>query len=195
MLGPMRTSTVFRLAAGALACAALAVPAGAGAAVIGPRDVAPESWDGSVAHNSFLPWTAVNLSVPDANVRSPISGTITRWRINVEATFQTGDGPMQLQVLRRTVNEPGNADDKFKVVRETSEVTSGFGKNVFQASLSIRKGDFIGVQVLDDDTAIREIDSGVLAWFDSFDPGDPAIVPDDFQSSAQHVLFNATVAN
>jgi hypothetical protein len=170
------------------------VPGTAGAAVIGPQDITPS--DALTGYSCFgnPSCTLVNLNVPDAKVRSPVSGTITRWRVNV-ADNGTSQGPLRLQVLRRTVNEPGNVDDEFKAIRQTSKETSQGDKNVFQASLRIRKGDYIGLANLAENTSIWSVDDvGLFAEYSApLVPGDPAASPDLFPIGQHYLLYNATV--
>ncbi len=187
------------------ACAALAAPAFTGAALIGPPDI-KNNWNGSFGCLE-VPCEYVNLSLPRApasdtgfafdiragKVRSPITGTITKWRVNVEKFVGTGQGPLQLQVLRRTVDEPGRAADEFRAIRQSSEEDTVFDVNTFFTSLRIRKGDFVGLNILGEDTSIRELDAGVLGYFASpLTPGGLAAPFDDFFQDRQ-ILLNATV--
>jgi|SRR5215211_4485474 len=183
------------LGATGLTCAVLVAPALAGAAVIGPPDL-ESKWDGSRACGlDPAPCEFVNLRLPTGDVRSPVTGTITKWRVNIEEFSGTGEGPVQLQVLRRTVNEPGRPADEFRAVRESSEEDTGINVNTFFASLKIRKGDFIGLNLLGENTSIRQIDAGVVGIFETpLTAGDPAAPFDDFLQERQ-MLFNATVKN
>lgn len=186
---------ITRVVLGLAACASLALPPSADAALVGPHDLSDSIVDGSYGCFGFPSCTFTNLSLPGAAVRSPISGTITRWRVNVEATSPNTGGPLRLQVLRRTVNEPGVAADKFKALRQSGDAVTGPGKNVLQASLDIRKGDFIGLADLSDQTFIRNVDgSGLFGVFDPpLAPGGPGSTPDEFPTGGAYLLFNATV--
>lgn len=180
----------------------------AGAALIGPPDLT-SNWSGSFGCGvDKVPCEYVNLSLPSVpasgpgsfdvqagKVRSPVTGTITKWRVNIEEFSGTGAGPLQLQVLRRTVDEPGRTADKFRAVRESSEENSSINLNTFFTSLRIRKGDFIGLNIIGASTAVREIDAGVVGFLNTpLTPGGSAAVFDDVTAERQ-ALFNATVKN
>ena len=102
---------------------------------------------------------------------------------------------MRLRVLRRTVNEPGFAGDEFKAIRQGDVEFAADGQNVFQTSLTIRKGDFIGLRCPSDATAVKNVDgAGLFGTFDdSLVPGGPAASPGAFPSGPTYLLFNATV--
>jgi hypothetical protein len=187
--------SVVRLLTGALACAALFLPTPAGAAVVGPPNIGSIDPDGSYGCFGFSSCSFANLRLPDGNVRSPISGTITRWRVNIQETSANPAGPLRLQVLNRTVDKPGVAADEFKAVRESPDTPTSAGLNVVQASLHIRKGQFIGIAVLSDQTGINNVDnSGVFGVFDPpLAPGDPGSTPDQFPDGAHYLLFSATI--
>jgi hypothetical protein len=193
----VRRGFAVHLIAAGCALVALVLPGVAGAKLIGPKDLS--SFDGSYSCFGTPSCTEVNVTIPTGKVRSPITGTIVRWHVNVESTYGNGQGPLQLQVLRRTVNEPGVGGDKFKAIRESAEVESAFGDNTFQTSLRVKKGDFIGLAILSDLTAIREVDGDTFgdANFGVFDaplvPGDPAAAPDQFPSAPAALLYNAKV--
>ena len=111
---------------------------------MGPTDVGVAT---PLAMNCNTQCTLANVVLPNAVglERSPITGTITRWR----ASFDSGDGPVRLQVLKRTQDKVGAANDTFVAVRETVDTTvPGTGKQVFDADLHIRKGQFIGLKGL-----------------------------------------------
>jgi hypothetical protein len=176
---------------GAIATIALALPASASAALVGPRDLDV----GGNAIGCLDPdCTYANLSLADGKVRSPIAGTITKWRVYVHPSFDPG--PIHLQVLRRTVNEAGVTDDKFKAVRESAEETGvPTGKQDFLTSLPIRKGDFIGVTATFGGATFAEVDNlgGKRGLFvPALEPGGGGAMPFSAQSDS-YVLFNATV--
>lgn len=195
MVGRVRRGFAVHLIAGGL-LAALMLPGVAGAKLIGPKDLS--TFDGSYACFGNPSCTEVNLAVPTGTARSPVSGTIVRWHVNV-ADVGNPAGPLQLQVLRRTVNEPGVAGDKFKAVRESAEMVSFAGINTFQASLRIKKGDFIGLAILSDQTSIADVEKDTFGMtnFGVFNaplvPGDPAVAPDQFPSAPAALLYNAKV--
>lgn len=98
-------------------------------------------------------------------------------------------------MLRRTVDKPGFAADKFSVLRQSAQTTTAPGVNPYQSSLRIRKGDFIGIADLSDQTYIRNVDASGLfgAFIPRLAPGDPASAPDQFPVGGAYLLFNATV--
>ena len=192
----MRRGFAVHLIAGGCALVALMLPGAAGAKLVGVRDLS--TIDGGFSCFETPSCTEMNLAVPTGTLRSPVSGTIVRWRVSISES-NSGEGPLQLQVLRRTRNEPGVAADKFKVIREGPEEETFSGLNTIQSSLRIRKGDFVGLALLSDQTSINEVDTdtfgtGNFGIFDSpLVPGDPAVVPDQFPSIPAALLYNATV--
>jgi hypothetical protein len=91
-------------------------------------------------------------------------------------------------VLKRTVDNPGVATDEFKAVRESLDTPTSAGLNVLQTSLHIRKGQFIGIADLSDQTYINDVDnSGIFGVFDPpLAPGDPGSTPDQFPVGAHY---------
>lgn len=180
------------LAAAACASASFATPAGA--ALIGPRDVSADAFAGA---RTGFPCTQSNVQLPEGNVRSPISGTITRWRVYVPSAHDTfvNDGPLRLQVLKRTINQPGIVNDEFKAIRETpDQAVTPIGKQAFNADLRIRKGQFIGL-LIPPDTEVGEGEGSpayLFDWCPELTPG-AAGGQADFKDAGQYSLFNATV--
>ena len=153
-----------------------------------------------MAQSCFDQCTFTNAVLPDpvGLERSPITGTIKRWRVNI----QSGNGPLRLQVLKRTHNEPGTVNDEFVAVRETGDSpVTGTGKQVFDANIRIRKGQFIGLAELEDGLGtfigFGKVTSG--ADFIDFEPpltvGDSPLTTSALYtgSPGQYLLFNATV--
>ncbi len=180
-------------------CALAVLPAGAGAATVGPPTSELENWNfGRACGDESCTYVNDRLSV--GHTRAPAGGTITRWRANVgQVGTGTGSVPVKLQVLRRTVNEPGVVADEFKALRETAESqTSVEGLNKFHASLRIRKGDFIGLAALADDVEVFGLDQEAgnrsLIFAPPFVPDDPAMAPGTVLDQTR-ILFNATIRN
>lgn len=180
----------------AVVVAALVLPATAEAATVGPSDVDLAT---GTAQSCFDQCTFINATLPDAVglERSPITGTITRWRANV----QDGNGPLRLQVLKRTHNESGTASDEFVAVRETgNSPVTGTGLQAFDAGIHIRQGQFIGLAELEDGF-------GTHIMFDTVSGSDfidfePPLTPGDSPrttsglytgSPDEYLLFNARV--
>lgn len=174
---------------------ALAPPAG-GATVGVPTGQLDETNFGRACGGSTCTYVNDRLSVGKA--RASVSGKITKWRANIgEVGGGTGPVEVRLQVLRRTVDEAGTAADEFKAIRETASAFSGAeGVNTFQASLKIRKGDFIGLAALESDVevyGVEEVSGNRALIFDPpFVPGDPAQTPSDFLEQ-ERIAFNATI--
>ena len=80
-------------------------------------------------------WVNSSLSEPGANVASPVSGTIVRWRL----AGNHNDGPYKLRVLRPG---PGGV---FTGAGTSATVTPGAGTKTFITSLPIQAGDVIGI--------------------------------------------------
>ena len=178
---------------GALGVAAL-VPASASGALIGPRDIDNSMRTGTYSLNSC---TYGTVKHPDAKVRSPIGGEIKRWRVNipeVQGIF-VNDGPVRLQVLKRTENQPGVVNDEFKVVRESEDqtVTPDFVQAFF-TNLRIRKGQFIGLAGASDTTVAAGTATGAyhLQWCPTLMPGAPG-AHSTFAVGDDYLLYNATV--
>jgi hypothetical protein len=107
----------------------------------------------------------------------------------------TNDGPLRLQVLKRTVNHPGAVNDEFKMIRQTppQTVTPSLVQR-FNPSLKIRKGQFIGLFV-PEDTEVAEADDSpatMLQYAGGFEIGAPGKHA-DFVVSNLYLLFNARV--
>ncbi len=190
----VRTNRVAVLAAGfAAACVLAIVPATAGAALIGPSDL-------SLFNGTFAgPISYVNAQLPQGvgKVKAPYRGKITRWGVSIGTPHDafTDDGPLRLQILKRTADEPGAYNDEFKMVRQTppQAVTPGLVQH-FNANLKIRKGQFIGLFV-PEDTEVAEADDSpatMLQYLGGFEigaPGDHA----DFVIPGLYLVFNARV--
>lgn len=160
-------------------------PGSASAATVGIRDIT--GFQGTYVCPAY-PCTFSNLRVSEGTAQSPIAGTITRWRVNMD-----GPATARLQVLKRTVDEPGFAADEFRALRETPDETTVRGKNVFDASLSVRKGNFIGLVY----SGFLRTRHGPRARFGieqpAFIPGDPASSFSSINPDQADLLFNATV--
>jgi hypothetical protein len=177
-----------------VAAIAVATAAHAPAAVIGPKDLSES--DG--ASTCLTPICTLGTpKIPGTPTTAPFSGTITLWKASVSTPHDSfvNDGPLSLQVLKRTVDKPGFADDRFEALRETvaEDATPG-AINSFEADLRIRKGQFIGLKSTSD-TEIRGFDASAavrLAWNDGLEVQAPARKP-DFNIPGGAYLFNAKV--
>ena len=176
---------------------ALAIASPAGAATVGvPTGELDETNFGRGCGGSTCTYVNDRLSV--GKTRAAVSGKITKWRANI-GQVGAGTGPVEvrLQVLRRTVDEAGVAADEFKAIRETASAFSETeGVNTFQASLKIRKGDFIGLYAVGTDVEVygteEEPGNRALLFDPPFVPGNPAQTPSDFLEE-ERIAFNATI--
>jgi hypothetical protein len=191
----MRGVLVSKLSgAGIVGASTLAFVASASAAVIGPQKLT--NTDGASTCIDAT-CTIAAPKIPGEKTQAPFRGKITRWKVNIPAPHDSfnNDGPLRLQVLKRTTDEPGWGNDGFVAVRESDEETATPDSvNSFATNLRIRKGQFIGVTSTDD-TEIYERsknDSRYLYWGGALLPADPARPP-DFTDDDRFNLFNAKV--
>ena len=178
----------------ALAAGCLLAPgtAAARSVIVGPPDVS--TVPGIFGEGAPEAATFMNVRLPDGHVRSPVTGTITRWRVNVYSTnFGTPSG-FRLQVIRRTRNKPGYAGDVYEAVNQTPPETLSVGENVFEVSRPIREGDFIGLRYPEDSVSVAGLDGGrFLDFAPPLFPGEPGEKMDGERGLARHLLLNATV--
>jgi hypothetical protein len=83
-------------------------------------------------------WVNSSLSEPGANVASPVSGTIVRWRL----AGNHNDGPFKLRVLRPG---PGGV---YTGAGTSASVAVLPGTQTFSTSLAVQPGDVIGLNVI-----------------------------------------------
>lgn len=79
----------------------------------------------------------VALGEPGANVSSPVTGTIVRWRV-----VATNTGPVAIRVLRPA---GGGA---YTGAGTSSQQTPSVGTNTFAANLPIKAGDVVGLDLV-----------------------------------------------
>jgi hypothetical protein len=187
----MRFRSVTRHLVGGVIVAALVMPSGATGAIVGPKDIGLEQADTGSTCTPSCTW--VNTKLPDGvgQVRVPFDGAILEWRVNVGS----GDGPLQLQVLRRTVNKPGNTSDKYDVVRQSEpETFASVGVPIeHDTNLRVKKNDFIGLAHPEgSDTGVWRSDgAGTELAFNPLPDLGEIVKP--FDVERQYRLFNATV--
>jgi hypothetical protein len=121
--------------------------------------------------------------LPGAQLRAPFSGDIRKWRVVVSS----GPHDYQLVVMHKKRN------GKFKNVGQSSIVQAN-GPGVFKfpsSDLSIRKGDYIGIN----GDSVQAIDRGARRGLGlGFDPA--LAFPDSAKphfTSTSEFQFNATV--
>jgi hypothetical protein len=156
------------------------MPATSGAARIGPP--LPKEHPGlSVACLSSCTLAQVRLGGDP--MKAPITGTISHFRI------QEPNGTYRLQVLHKREN------GSYKAVRQSPAFTNTSERPVksFPVSLSIRKGNFIGVR-MPADTPLSTVAKSHSVW-DGFFPAiavGTSAQPGDSNPDGL-LLYNATV--
>lgn len=169
----MKLITRVRLASlGALAAlgAVAAAPAPAGAATLGLHHIGIDS-NGGVFCGGFETCAQVQTHLPDGLTRAPSNGTITHWKVNLDTP-----GSLRLVVLRK------QPDKTFKAVdASTVKAPTAPGVHSYDARLTARKGDFIGLDLLDEEITIQTL-SAPGAFLDFFQP--------DFGTSAQQTRYD-----
>jgi hypothetical protein len=145
-------------AAAAILSVAAIVPAAAGAATIGSRHV-PTSSSGGVFCGGFDSCALAQTTLPGAITRAPFDGTLKSWKVNVDTA-----GGIQLVVLRK------HSDGSFKAVGQSGVKSAPDGLSRFAAKLKLRKGDFIGLNLLDGDVTIFSFPSAQQGFTDFFMP-------------------------
>ncbi|MGH2974490.1 MAG: IPT/TIG domain-containing protein [Solirubrobacterales bacterium] len=178
----MRQRTT-RLALAAASALALVIAPAAQASTVTVGSVLPP---GSVATEFGQVQTLFNAALPEkgANLASPASGTIVRWRIQ-DAT----GGPFFLRVLRP------NGSGAYTAVGTSNPATpSGTGLQTFTANLPIHAGDLIGVDPSNgaDKIGIAEA-AGASYGFVFPPPFDNATVAPSGTVSGKEILVSAEV--
>jgi hypothetical protein len=154
--------------------------ASAGAATLGSTHLDPAKTDFTVPCGSAS-CTFLQKRLPGAQLRAPFSGDIRKWRVVVPA----GPHDCQLVVMHKKRN------GKFKNVGQSSVVQAN-GPGVFKfpsSDLSIRKGDYIGIN----GDGVQGIERGKVLGL-GFDPAleFPDAAKPHFTSTSEF-QFNATV--
>jgi len=143
MAGGMNTTgRRWRLALAVVAASMLLSAPGAGAqtVTVGSPLVGSFSGGGNFLSGNTDPVSTVantTLPEPGANVFSPITGTIVRWRL--KGTGFVG-GPFKLRVLR-----PVGGGAYAGITTSVPQRPMGAGTSVFPADLPIQAGDLIGL--------------------------------------------------
>jgi hypothetical protein len=179
----------------ATAALAVAAPAGAKKATVGPKDLSPPSTSAATCLSPTC--TLTTGAAPGVKLKAPFGGKITRWKVRTAEPHDLlfNDGPVRLQVLKRTVNEPGFLDDEFEAVRETGDTAVEPGSvTTLNTKLKIRKGEFIGLVNVDDTEISQggESEATYLRFDTALIPGETARTPDAANPGA-YWLFNAKV--
>lgn len=167
----------------AAVAAALSVPSAANAATLGSTHVA-ESSQAGVFCGGFPNCAYAQTSLLDGTVRAPFDGRIRTWSVHLMDA-----GSLQLLVLRR------RSDGSFKVVdASTPRTTTTDGVKRFGADLNAHKGNFIGLNLLDEDVGIQVLNPRAersKGFMPAFDVGGVQRPYAPFGSTFNELQFNA----
>ena len=83
-------------------------------------------------------WVNAVLPEPGANVSSPVSGNVVRWRL----AGNHNDGPFKLRVLHP------DGTGKYTPVATSDQVTPTAGPKTFDTTLPIQAGDVVALDVI-----------------------------------------------
>jgi hypothetical protein len=152
MAGGMNTTgRRWRLALAVVAASMLLFAPGAGAqtVTVGSPLVGSFSFGVNATTGTDPVTTVANVTLPEpgANVFSPITGTVVRWRLK-GAGFV--GGPFKLRVLR-----PVGGGAYAGIATSAAERPMGTGTQVFPTDLPIQAGDLIGLDDTDFNTPDR----------------------------------------
>lgn len=163
MLGNPRRQVYVKLLGVVAVIAALCPPvAGAATLTIG----SPMNAGTSIAETHTGPVTLANIALgePGANVTSPVSGTIARWRVTT-----TGTGQYSLRVLRPAGNS------QYGAVGTDAETVTSAGGQTFSTNLPIQAGDLLGVDIPTDGVngiaGVQASNSNFAVWSPSVGSG------------------------
>jgi IPT/TIG domain/PASTA domain len=178
-----RSRPLSLLAVAAMSALALVAVPAAQASTITVGSVLPP---GSTATEFAQVQTLFNTALPEkgANLASPVTGTIVRWRMQDAA-----GGPFYLRVLRP------NGSGAYTAVGTSNPATpSGTGLQTFTANLPVRAGDLIGVDPTSgtDKVGVAEA-AGASYGFVFPPPFDNATVAPSGTISGKEILVSAEV--
>ena len=171
------------IGAAATRVAALSLASPAGAVTLGSTHVAQPSQSAFFC-GGFETCAYAQTSLPGATVRAPFDGTLRSWKVNDDG----GPGPFQLLVLRR------QSDGSFKSVAASTPRPAVDGVNTYGTNLDIRKGDFIGLNILDDSTFVQTLNPRMdrsVGFEPAFDLGTSQQPHKPFNSTFDEFQFNA----
>jgi hypothetical protein len=162
---------------------ALTAPNAAGAVTLGSSHVA-ETSNAGVFCGGFPNCAYAQTSLRAATVKAPFDGRIPAWHVNL-----SDPGSVQLLVLRKPT------DGAFKAVDGSAvRTTATAGVKRFAAALKIRKGDFVGLNLLDENVGVHVLDTpGVRSkgFLPAFDIGARQHPYHPFSSTFDELQFNA----
>jgi hypothetical protein len=126
----------------------------------------------------------ISLGEPGANVTSPVTGTIVRWRV---AT--TGTGQYSLRVLRPI------GSSQYIAVGTDAETVSTAGAQTFSTSLPMQAGDLLGVDIpangVDGIAGVQAVGSNFAVWSPSV--GSAPATPLNQANDGLELYLNADV--
>ena len=115
-------------------------------------------------HSGTATLANIALGESGANVTSPVTGTVVRWRATT-----TGTGQYSLRILRPTGNS------QYTAVGSDTQAVSIAGAQTFSASLPIQAGDLLGVDIPTDGIAgiagVQASGSSFAVWSPSMGSG------------------------
>lgn len=182
-LAPRKRLFATLIGAAAAVTAALSLASPAGAVTLGSTHVAQPSQSAFFC-GGFETCAYAQTVLPGATVKAPFDGTIMSWKVNDDG----GPGPFQLLVLKR------QSDGSFKAVDASTPRPATDGVNAYGARLDIRKGDFIGLNILDDDTFVQTLNPRMdhsVGFKPAFDLGTRQQTYKPFNSPFDEFQFNA----
>jgi len=182
-LAPRKRLFATLIGAGAAVVAALSLASPAGAVTIGSTHVAQSS-QSAMFCGGFETCAYAQTSLMDGTVKAPFDGAIRSWKVNDDG----GPGPFQLLVLRR------QSDGSFKAIDASTPRPAVDGVNTYGTRLDIRKGDFIGLNILDDDTFVQTLNPRMdrsVGFMPAFDMGGRQQPYKPFNSPFDEIQFNA----
>jgi hypothetical protein len=156
-----RTSRILctSLAALATLTAAVSLPAWASGATLGSTRVDTSS-NAGVFCGGFPSCALAQTSLPGGLTKASFTGKIRSWRVNIDS-----GGSLQLLVLRK------NSDGSFSAITGSAvKAPATSGVHRFGAKLKIKKGEFIGLNLLDEDVTIHTLSAPDPALLDGFLP-------------------------
>ena len=183
-LAPRRRILATVIGLAAAVAAALSLASTAGAVTLGSTHVAQPS-QSALFCGGFETCAYAQTSLLDGTVKAPFDGTVRTWKVNDDG----GPGPVQFLVLKR------QGAGSFKAVAaSTPRANLTDGVNTFGAHLEIRKGDFIGLNILDDDTFIQTLNPRMdrsVGFMPAFDIGGRQQPYAPFGSTFDELQFTA----
>ena len=164
--------------------AALLAPGTAGAVTLGSTHVSTNS-QGGIFCGEFPNCAYTQLSLPDAAVtKAPFDGRIKSFRVNL-----ADPGTLQLLVVRQ------RPDGSFRAINgSTVRTTSTKGVNTFGTNVPIRKGDLVGLNLLDEFVSVRILSpngANEAGFLPAFEMGGVQKPYAPFTSSFTELEFNA----